>query len=940
MAQDVNAPAEILDAIGGPNNIVTLTHCATRLRFQLRDNSGIDGARVEAIPGVMGAVSQAGNRYQVVIGGAVEGVYNDIMALPQMKDVGSGEAGAGAAGRAASNADVKAAEASKGPRGRFSWLDGFFDYLGDSFRPILGALLGASLIITFMALMGTLGVIGNWADPRTELAPTWQFLNLAWRCVFYFLPLMVAYNASKKLGADPWVGFAVMAVVMLPGFTKLDSFTQVYNVAGSQIDVVWLFGGHLPLTIFDYGSQVFPPLLMAAVLGPLYKGLKRIISPNVQLIFVPFLSMLVMIPLTAFLIGPIGVFAGAGVANFLGAVNDFSPFIFAILIPMLYPFMVPLGLHWPLNAVMLLNIQNLGFDFIQGPMGAWNFACFGATAGVLILSLRDRDVTMRQTATGALVAGLLGGISEPSLYGIHLRFKRVYPRILVGCFLGGLVQGIGGGVTTNAFVFTSLLTIPAFSNIPLYAISVGVAFLTSMILVVTLDYRTPEQRAEAARIRAENDADEQAETALKAGTAAHATNTGPTSTDQPITGASAGVGTAVITAPASTRTAMLPDAITSVGAPLAGRLVPLGEVPDPVFAKGTVGLGVGIDPSGNSADQNVVVAPADGKIIVAQDTGHAFGIKLDSGIELLIHVGIDTVNLAGKGFDVKVARGDLVKAGDPLVTFDRAVIEAAGYSMITPVLVTNPRKFASVAQTEGLAAGAALGVGDPVITVTGKPAKLAAASAGGDGPVSGTTAAAGAPATVTGAASVTEKSDLSQSGSAQSATATPPAGSRALPSGTALKPGAVTQIAAPVAGTVIPLSEVPDAVFAKGIVGRGVGIDPTGNTITSPGAGKIIVAQDTGHAVGIKLDSGIELLIHVGIDTVNLAGKGFTVHIARGDRVKAGDPLVTFNRATIEAAGYSMITPVLVTNPKKFTSIEQATSGQVREGEAIITVTA
>ncbi len=132
--------------------------------------------------------------------------------------------------------------------------------------------------------------------------------------------------------------------------------------------------------------------------------------------------------------------------------------------------MVPLGLHWPINAVMLLNINTLGYDFIQGPMGAWNFACFGATAGVLVLTLRHRDTQMRQTATGALAAGLLGGISEPSLYGIHLRFKRIYPRMLVGCFVGGLIIGTGSlilglpnGVTTEAFVFTSLLTIPAFN---------------------------------------------------------------------------------------------------------------------------------------------------------------------------------------------------------------------------------------------------------------------------------------------------------------------------------------------------------------------------------------------------------------------------------------------------------------------------------------------
>ncbi len=337
----------------------------------------------EAIPGVMGAVPQSGDRYQVVIGGAVTSVYNDIMDLPEM-------AGGGQSGSRPSDADVKAAARSGGPRGKFAWLDNFFEFLSDSFRPIIGALLGASLFITFMSLMATTGVIGNWADPRATLPVSWQFVNLAWKTVFYFLPLMVAYNASKKVGADPWVGFAIMAIVLLPGFSGLAKFAHTANIAGSTVNIVHIFG--LPLTVFDYGQQVFPPLLMAAVLGPVYKGLKRIIPDNVQLVFVPFLTMLIMIPLTAFLIGPIGVYAGAAVSGALSAINGFSPFIFAIIIPLAYPFMVPLGLHWPINAIMLLNIQNLGYDFIQGPMGAWNFACFGATAGVLVIATREKDL--------------------------------------------------------------------------------------------------------------------------------------------------------------------------------------------------------------------------------------------------------------------------------------------------------------------------------------------------------------------------------------------------------------------------------------------------------------------------------------------------------------------------------------------------------------------
>ncbi|PRY65020.1 PTS system IIA component (Glc family) /PTS system IIB component (Glc family) /PTS system IIC component (Glc family) [Glaciihabitans tibetensis] len=707
-----STPAEdIVHSIGGAKNVVALTHCATRLRFQLKDAAGVDQAAVEAIPAVMGAVPQTGDRFQVVIGGAVETVYNDIMALPSMQNLGTGTGD--------SVADMKAAGMAKGPRGKFAWLDTFFEVLSDSFRPILGALLGASLFITFMALMATLGVIPAWNAPGVELSPTWQFVNLMWKGVFVFLPLMVAYNATKKLGADPWVGFAVMAVVMLPAFTSLGLTAGAESVFDGHATIVQVFG--LPLTVTDYSSQVFPPLLMAGVLGALNKGLKKIIPSSLQLIFVPFFLMLVMIPLTAFLIGPIGVYAGAGLGDFLKSINDFSPFIFAVVIPLAYPFMVPLGLHWPLNAVMLLNINSLGYDFIQGPMGAWNFACFGATAGVLFLSIRQRDLQMKQTATGALAAGLLGGISEPSLYGIHLRFKRIYPPMLVGCLVGGLIIGIGGGVTTSAFVFSSLLTIPAFDNIPLYAIAIAASFATAMVLVVLRGYQTPEQKAAVAAEVATHDAAQAAtadalsnEGAVDAAPAAPASATSPETTPASAAPTATATATATATRTASTATLAAPSAATVVetlSSPLAGIVIPLVDVPDPVFSQGIVGLGVGVDPTGDT-----VYAPAAGTVVVAQSTGHAFGLMLDNGIELLIHVGIDTVNLGGTGFDVKASVGDRVEAGTPLVVFDRAIIEAAGYSLVTPVLVTNPAQYGSVDQ----AAFGAVGVGEPLITLTAK----------------------------------------------------------------------------------------------------------------------------------------------------------------------------------------------------------------------------
>ena len=411
------------------------------------------------------------------------------------------------------------------------------------------------------------------------------------------------------------------------------------------------------------------------------------------MVFVPFLSFVIMMPVTAFLIGPLGVWIGTGLGTALFWLNSHAPIIFAILIPMVYPFLVPLGLHWPLNALMLANIASAATnhtDFIQGPMGAWNFACFGATAAVLVWSVRDKDNEMRQTATGALFAGLLGGISEPSLYGIHLRFKRIYPFMLVGCAVGGLVQGIGSmlggieGVTTTTFAFTSLLTIPVFNPMWLYGISVAAAFATSFFLIVTFGYRTKEERAEALA----------AAGVTKGGnTAASA----PTQTaEAPKAGAAAAAapveeGDRTAKAP-TPKPALVPGAVTEIASPLKATTMDLDKVPDPVFSSGAVGQGVGLEPQGDI----VVTAPADGTVVVAPSSGHAFGITLDSGVEILIHVGLDTVNLEGQGFDVKVSQGDRVSAGQELVRVDRSVIEQAGYPLTTPVLVTNTASFASV----------------------------------------------------------------------------------------------------------------------------------------------------------------------------------------------------------------------------------------------------
>ncbi|MGO5149864.1 glucose PTS transporter subunit IIA [Bifidobacterium boum] len=702
--------SQIIDAIGGPGNIKSLTHCATRLRFELVDAGKVDKDRLDHMKGVLGAVPQSGNRYQVVIGGGVASMYDKIMQLPQMANVGTVDGGEvnNDGSKKLSNAEVKAQERSK-VKGKHAWVDNFFEFLSDTFRPIINVLLGASLIIAILNVLIACHVITN----DTE-SPTLLLCKAAYEGVFYFLPIMIAYNGAKKLKVDGWVGATIMAALMTPQFMALSdpakwsgifgdkkglaaakgALSCVTNsTLGTQSCTTKVFG--LPLQLNDYSGSVFVPLFMVAVLALVYKALERIIPDSVQMVFVPFLSMVIMIPITAFLLGPLGVWVGNGLGVGLAWLNNNAPFIFAILIPMLYPFLVPLGLHWPLNALMLVNINTLGYDFIQGPMGVWNFACFGATAGVLVIAMREKNVDMRQTAFGALMAGLLGGVSEPSLYGIHLRYKLVYKRMLIGCFSGGVVIAVLGwifpstlangqvvhGVTTTAFAFTSLLTIPVFSQMWVYAIAIAVAFFLSMFLIITLDYRTPEQKAADHALEAE-----QAMDAVEAPSA-------PAAAD--------GAATATATATA-TKT-------DTVAAPVSGHVISLDEAGDPVFASRALGEGVGIQPA-----DSVVVAPVSGVLSTVAETGHAFGIKTDDDVEILVHVGIDTVKMNGEGFTTAVTTGQRVNVGDKLVTVDFDKVKAAGFNTVTLMTVLNTAALGGVTPKTGIDVKA----GDTVLEIS------------------------------------------------------------------------------------------------------------------------------------------------------------------------------------------------------------------------------
>lgn len=771
--------ARIVDAVGGPANITNLTHCATRLHFELADAGHVNQHGLESIPGVLGAFPRAGNRYQVIIGGAVASVYEQIVRLRTARLMPAAQLPSAVmqsasqstqptqsmqptqpaqpAQSAQSTQPTQPAqsapnlsddvaplrdtdtEQSHGPANTSrhftprtvrewgsaarAWAAAFFDYLSDSFRPILGVLLGASLVIAIVNVIVALGIV-----PDGETSAGWILLKAIWEGVFTVLPIMIAYNAAKKLDVDPWLGGAIMAALMTPQLTGVMSGMSGTSVSsalsgeiqcsatatfGTETCTVSAFG--IPIQLNDYSGNIFVPLLMAAVLAVVYRGLKRVIPDSVQLVFVPFLSLVVVFALTILVIGPLGIWLGSGLGAATAWLNAHVPFLFALIIPMLYPFLVPLGLHWPLNALILMNIQTLGYDFVQGPMGVWNFACFGATAGVLVLAVRGKDSAMRQTAVGALLAGLLGGVSELSLYGIHLHHRRVYRWLLAGCAAGGVTSAVFGwlfpsvlpsgqmvrGVTTTAFAFSSLLTIPVFDRMWVYALSIAVAFVMAMVLTVLFGYRTPPRATEAQMVSAGENARPQ-DMARGIDTTVSDVESAEDSPSR-----------------AAPDRALDSNAILS---PVAGRLMNLEATGDPVFASRALGEGVGVVPE--TTGETAVLAPVSGMLKTVARTGHAFGIKTDGGIEVLVHIGIDTVDMDGEGFAVVVAKGERIAAGEPLATVDFGKVAAAGHSVVVVVTVVNAAELTVVTPLIGDGSGdnnggdcKTVSAGSPIIDV-------------------------------------------------------------------------------------------------------------------------------------------------------------------------------------------------------------------------------
>lgn len=612
---------DIVQLVGGKENVTQAYHCQTRLRFTLADEGKADEDAIKAHDGVVGVIHGAG-QFQVCIGPHVADVFEEVEKL-----VDTGEK------------DVEAPAEKKGA------FDRVIDFVAGTFQPIIPALSGAGMVKAVMALLTTFGLIST--DSQT-----YQMLNIFADGVFYFLPILLAFTEAQKLKCNPVLAAGVAAMLLHPNWSAFVSAAEPVN-----------FFEVIPFTLASYGSSVIPIILIVFVQSFVEKWLNKHIPASVNLVFVPMLTFLVMGTLAFSVLGPIGYIVGEWLSVFFTFLAENAAWVPAVLIGGLCPVMVMFGIHNGIAPLGPIQMADLGYDSIWGPGNiVSNMAQASAGLVVALRSKKDRKVAM----PGAITAFM--GITEPILYGTNLPKK--YP--LVAAMIGGACGGLYAGLTQTHRFATGSGGLPAVllyigDGTMQHLINIIIAMLIAAGISAALTfvlYGHFEKDDEPAVEK-----DELPEPAAPAAPAAPVLASG------------------------------------TLVAPIAGEVLPMESCSDPIFAGKGMGDGCVVVPADGS-----LVSPCDGTVSLVADTGHAVGLVSDQGAEILIHIGIDTVNLAGKPFTAHVAPGERVRAGQPLMDVDLAQIKAAGLSTETMVIVTNTPDFSAVTTTASgaVAAGAEL----------------------------------------------------------------------------------------------------------------------------------------------------------------------------------------------------------------------------------------
>lgn len=632
---------DLLDAIGGKENVTAVSHCATRMRFVLGDDKKANVKAIEAIPVVKGTFTNAG-QFQVIIGNDVPIFYNDFTAVSGIEGVSK-------------EAAKSAAKSKQNP------LQRVMATLAEIFTPLIPALIVGGLILGFRNVLE--GVHWSMLDGKTitEVSKFWSginhFLWLPGEAIFQFLPVGITWSVSRKMGTSQILGIVLGICLVSP---QLLNAYSVASTPAAEIakDWVWDFG-FFTVNRVGYQAQVIPALLAGLSLSYLEIFWRKYIPEVVSMIFVPFLSLIPALILAHTVLGPIGWTIGQGLSTVvLAGLTGPVKWLFGAVFGALYAPFVITGLHHMTNAIDTQLVADAGGTGLWPMIALSNIAQGSAVFAYYLMKRHDEREA--QISLPATISAYLG-VTEPALFGVNVKY--VYPFVagMIGSSVAGLLS-VTFNITANAIGIGGLpgiLSIQAKYMIPFAGVML-VAILVPMFLTfffhktgfLTKAEEDPELQAEFA-------AQEKAEFA------------GPTKAESSpeVQGADSSA----------------PVTITS---PLAGEVKELSQATDPVFAQGLMGRGVVIVPS-----QGELVSPVNGRVTVFFPTKHAIGILSDEGGEILMHIGMDTVNLEGKGFEGYVSQGDKVKVGDKLISFDIDMIKKAGYVTETPVIITNSDKY-------------------------------------------------------------------------------------------------------------------------------------------------------------------------------------------------------------------------------------------------------
>lgn len=625
---------DIVKNVGGKENVVGLVHCITRLRFTLKDESKANDDVLKAMSGVV-TVMKSGGQYQVVIGNHVAEVYDDVCALLDLKEDSSAPA-----------------EVKKG-----KLLDRAIDVVSGIFQPILGIMAACGMLKGFNTLFATLGLYAT-SDG------IYMIINAAGDALFNFLPLFLGYTAAKKFKLKPMLGLAIGAALCYPAIQSSAlsaSGEALYTLFEGTIfaSPVYIDFLGLPVIAVDYTGTVIPVILSVWFASKCEKFFNRIVPELVKFFFVPMLTLLVTLPITLLLLGPVATFGSTLISEFTLTIRNFSPLVAGAVVGLTWQILVIFGMHWGFIPVYINNVMTLGYDNVMMPF----FACtFATSAVVLAIFFKTKDKKLKEMAIPNFISGIFG-VTEPAIYGILLPLKKPF---IISCIAGGIGGAFYGHFNFRKFILggMGIFELPnmmnpdgSMGNIIVALVGIVLSMAVGFILTMVF-YHDPETA--------------QAEPVPAAGTETQVKN-------------------------------------TVIASPVKGKVIALRDVKDKAFSAGVLGLGAAVLP-----EDDTIYAPADGTVENMFSTGHAIDLVTDSGAEVLIHVGMDTVQLQGKGFRPLVRSGDAVKKGQPLLKFDRKLIEAAGYSLVTPVIITNSDDYAAVAA----ASTAAVNAGDTLLTLS------------------------------------------------------------------------------------------------------------------------------------------------------------------------------------------------------------------------------